>query len=472
MSVVLDVGVDLGTTMTKAAAFGPDGAVLARARTATTWAKPRPGWFERTVEELLGSVDSLLAELAADAPAGAVFRSVGFTGMAESGSLVRDGRATSPLIAWHDPRGEAELAELPAALRAAFPRLTGLPLSPLASVAKMLWLRDHGHGFAGAQWLGVSELVCLHLGADPAGELSLTGRTGLIDVRTHSPLPELLDLLGADAGLVPPLRPAGAALGRVRADYPVAALRGAVLTVAGHDHLVAAAGAGAAAPGTVFDSFGTAEAFVAATAAVPTPEQVEHLVSLGMTVYPHVVDGTTCVLGGIKSGLLLGRTLRLLGREGTEERTGLDAAAVATVAARTAGAAPGGIQVAGGRNDDHAMTITIVDDDPTPEALWCAALSSATDLAAAMLEGMRDGGIAVDRLVLAGGWSQMESVVQARRGLGVPLTLADVPQPGLVGAARMGAWAAEHDTDHPTSPPATWFVAAPMAPVGTPEKEY
>ena len=180
-----------------------------------------------------------------------------------------------------------------------------------------------------------------------------------------------------------------------------------------------------------------------------------------MTVYPHVVDGATCVLGGAKSGIVLGRTLQLLGRAGREARALLDAAVSAVpVGAPLATDGPGahGIQVAGGRMTDQSVTITITGEDCSPEELWCAALDSVTATGAAVLSGMRQGGLAIADIVLAGGWSQMDSVVRARRSLGLPLRLADVPQPGLVGAARLGAWAAEQHGGPPASPPAGWFA--------------
>lgn len=464
MSSVLDVGVDLGTTATKAAAFDEEGTVVAQASTPTTWSNPRPEWTERQPADLFAAVDDLLAALAGQAPDGASFRSVAFTGMAEAGSIVRDGRASTPLVAWYDPRGEAEIARLPESFRSSFPARSGLPLTSLASIAKILWLRDRGVDLDGTLWLSVPELVCFHLGADPAAELSMAGRTGLMDLHRCAVAPESLSVIGARADFLPALRPAGSALGRVRPDHPVTGMRGAVLTVAGHDHLVAAAAAGAAAVGTVFDSFGTAEAFVAAASRVPSPDQVADLVELGMTVYPHVVAGTTCVLGGAKSGIVLGRTLRLLGRASREGRAELDEA-VSTLEVGEAPQRPGGqgtadgIRVAGARMGDHEVTITITGDDCSPEELWCAALRSVTETGSELLTGMRQGGLVIERVVLAGGWSQMDSVVRARRSLGLPLRLADVPQPGLVGAARMGAWAAEHvGDDRPASPPPTWFA--------------
>ena len=93
-----------------------------------------------------------------------------------------------------------------------------------------------------------------------------------------------------------------------------------MLTVAGHDHLVAAAAAGAARAGTVFDSFGTAEAFRRRDLAVPGPDQVAHLVALGMNVYPHVVSGHDLRARGRQVRHRAGRVLRLLGATTPEAR--------------------------------------------------------------------------------------------------------------------------------------------------------
>ena len=105
MSQLVDVGVDLGTTVTKAVALGLGGEVRARATIATQWDAPRPNWAQRDAGTVHDVVDQLLRDVV-DRAGDVVVRSVGFASIAETGALVdRDGRAVSPLIAWHDPRG-------------------------------------------------------------------------------------------------------------------------------------------------------------------------------------------------------------------------------------------------------------------------------------------------------------------------------------------------------------------------------
>src|SRR5258705_1506 len=79
--------------------------------------------------------------------------------------------------------------------------------------------------------------------------------TGMFDVVEGRWWNEALAWSGAPAGLLPEPVLAGTAAGR--AGDAVRAARGAVLTVAGHDHLVAAVGAGAVEAGDVLDDCGT-----------------------------------------------------------------------------------------------------------------------------------------------------------------------------------------------------------------------
>ena len=89
---------------------------------------------------------------------------------------------------------------------------------------------------------------------------------------------------------------------------------GAVLTVAGHDHLVAGVGVGVIAPGDVLDSCGTAEALVR----VAPPQDAaarRRSAQAGVTVGWHVAEGRQALLAGVWSGLALREVLDQLGAD-------------------------------------------------------------------------------------------------------------------------------------------------------------
>lgn len=458
MTTTVDVGVDLGTTVTKAVALDGARRVVARASLPTPWERPRAEWCERDPGDAVSTVDRLLADLVA-AGGDVQVRSIGFCSIAETGALVDgDGRAVTRLLAWHDPRGGRQAAALDPGLAAELPSRTGLAVSSVATLFKLLWWRDEaGLDLRGHQWLCLPELVCLGLGAGPFAERSMLGRTALWDIHDEAPFAAALEVLGTGPDLVPPRVAAGAALGRVRADHPVERVRGAVLTVAGHDHLVAAAALGAGGVGSLCDSMGTAEALVAAVAAPPSPHVVAGLVARGLSVYPHVVDSTTCLLGALRTGLVLGRTLDTLGATTIEQRVAFDTAT-------PPGTEPADVTVVGiDMGDDHVSVGWPEGTDP--HAAWSGVLARTREVVASEVAAMRAVGVPVDEVVVTGGWAHLPSVLASRVGIAGRTTHVAMAEPGTTGAALFARWAA---TRHPEgsdpttheAPQAGWFTQA------------
>ena len=461
MTTTVDVGVDLGTTVTKAVALDGARRVVARASLPTPWERPRDEWCERDAGDAVATVDRLLADLVRVAGDVRV-RSVGFCSIAETGALLRaDGAAASRLLAWHDPRGGRQASALDPALAAVLPSRTGLAVSSVATLFKLLWWRDEaGLDLHGLQWLGLPELVCHGLGAGRFAERSMLGRTALWDIHEEALFEPALDVLGAGPDLVPPRVAAGAALGRVRADHPVVQARGAVLTVAGHDHLVAAAALGAGGVGSLCDSMGTAEALVVAVGAPPAPRVVAGLVSRGLSVYPHVVDSTTCLLGALRTGLVLGRALDQLGATTLEQRLAFDAAMPTGTDAADLGGAE--VTVEGlDMSDDH---VTVAWPEGTdPHAAWAGVLARAREVVASEVAAVRAVGVPVDEVVVTGGWANLRSVAASRHGIGLRTSHVELAEPGATGAALFARWAA---TRHPEgsdpttheAPQPRWFT--------------
>ena len=131
--------------------------------------------------------------------------------------------------------------------------------------------------------------------------------------------------------------------GRVRG---ISELDGAVLTVTGHDHPCAAAGAGATAIGDALDSCGTAEAILRSAPAPVPAGTMEDAAARGVTVGCHVLPRRQVLLGFFKAGIALKRFLWLLGAEDVgERRSRLDEGALSAVAGA------GGLVVSGMAED-------------------------------------------------------------------------------------------------------------------------
>ena len=422
------LGLDVGTTSCKAAVVTAAGEEVAHGRAPTPW-RTVPTGAEIDPEDLLESALSAAREALAAAPPGRI-AGVGVASLAETGVLLdARGEPVTASIAWHDSRGEAQVAELVRELGGErFSATTGLATRPLCGLVKYRWLRDNVEAAdRGVRWLSVGEWIVHRLGGDQVGELSLASRTGWLDVHARGWWDEALAWSKAPPGLLPEPAVAGTPAGTAGDALPGA--RGAVLAIGGHDHLSAAVGAGATGEGDVLDSWGTAEAFVRAVAPVPR-ERVAAAVADGINVGWHAVEGRQCLLGAMRSGAALQRVLDLLGVP-EEGRAGLEEAAL------RAPAGAGGMELRGLNEDRNELAG--IGPDASPGLAWRAALESAAREAAGILDRMDRVAGPRRRLVMAGGWADgpaARAVKEAHLG---PVERAEAVYMGARGAAMTAA---------------------------------
>jgi len=432
-------GLDLGSTGVKILVLDQAGAELLVEQRPTPWVTGPGGTTELESSALMSVVNSLLThaadavvEHAGDADARIV--SIAVSGMGETGYLLDSAAETvAPAFAWFDPRGTEQVAAMPEQLRADFAGRTGLPLGAQVSIAKILYLRDNGLDLANLRWLNLPEFVAMALGADPAAELSLASRTGLLDQDTGHAWPEMLEYLGVEADFVPPLVGAGTFLGSADEPWLPRALAGAAITVAGHDHLVAAV-SGGTIPGTQYQvSMGTAEVILRVLEEPPSREARERLAEHLINCVRHVVDGQFVLVAGVKTGLLMRRGLQLFGVNDHESRERLDAQVCALP---PGGALPSGsVIVRGARNDDGVLSLTIPADGVTPAEAFRAILHHGNDEIAILLQAMDREVPPATSTLLSGGWSAMSSVRQTRSQVLPSLRVSTRSQDTAFGAA-------------------------------------
>lgn len=441
------LGIDVGTSDSKILATTPSGREIGSVSAPTLWRNHGGTYTDTDPDVLIEGIFGLLeraVDMAAQQLGPVTVSAIAVTGMAEAGVLLDEqGAAQYPIIAWFDPRGGEEMLALPTALVQEFCGRTGLPVSPLATIAKLAWMRGQGTVLRGRQWLNVPEFVVHRLGGVRAAEMSLAARTGLLDQDSSDLWPEALAAIDADASLVPPRVVAGTPLGRAGGPRVPQVVHGAVLTVAGHDHPVAAVGCGTVGADEVFDSFGTAEALVRSMPGTLDRGARERLASAGVNVVHHVLAGRRVLLGGTKAGLLLRRTLDLLGAGAGDRRSELDRDACALQdEIATTGADLDGIRVWGAANDDGTLRINITTDAVSPARVWLAAINNGIDEAARCLDLMAAEIGPADAVVLAGGWIRMDSVRRAKSESLRNARFSDRSQAGAFGATMFAAHAA------------------------------
>jgi len=427
------VGVDVGTTRVKAVAVDLDHRVLGEHAVVTPWRR----------RGARAEVDPVaLAEATAQAAAGAAraagaaggrVLAIGVTGMSETGVLLdRHGTPLAPALAWHDPRGDCDTVR-DALGEDTYRRTAGRPVDAVSSLPKLLWLRRHEEAARSAvRFLSAPEWTVHALGGDQVNELSLVSRTGLFDVPGKRPWAEALALLDAGPSFLGEIVVAGQPVGRVH-DAAPSELRGAILTVAGHDHQTAAYALGAAVEGVLLDSVGTAEALLRTVRAPLPGAAVERLASANITTGWGVVPDHLCLLAGLSTGISLERIGGMLGAPTSEQRTELGRLALASD--RSASAMHVTATYSG-------LTLHDVDDEADPALVWRVAVEDITAAADRLLATMAEEVGAHRESVVAGGWLHNPMVCAVKQRQYAGFVTRDMSEPGALGAAELAGVAA------------------------------
>ena len=433
------VGLDLGTTSSKAVVYDDTGRPLARSRRPTVWHRDADG-TEIDPNQLRDSAADTLSEAVKRLRRPITIAGVGITSMGETGVLVdRSGRPVAPAIAWHDRRDDAEVDELRRDIGAdAFAMRAGKPLRNQFSITKHRWLTRHDSQVASAvRRFNVAEWVALGLGADEACDRSLACRTGWFDISANRWWDEALSWSGASATLMPPLVQSGEPIGRVTADRAPHTLSGAVVALAGHDHQAAALGVGAVLPGDELDSSGTAEALVRTVLPELGATQLSELARAGITTDVSIQPHRWSLLGGTEGGLAMRRVLDLLGVT-NRHLPELDRQALASSSGRIT------VQGIG----DGGLCLDGIGDGVGPGDLWRAVVETATAEAVRLHEAMSAVTGPHNRIIATGGWCHSSMVMWAKHeGFGEVL-VASASEAGTLGAATIAARAAGHLGPH------------------------
>lgn len=206
------VGIDLGTTLLKAAAVDArTGRLLASSsvRLAVRWGA------DGTREQDLPVVDAALRRAAGSLrrELGRRWRGVAGVGLAAQGgsAILVDragGRAHTPMQLWNDTRPLGLLAEIAARRPAGYWRRLSYQDAPGAGLARMCWLRRRHPGLFGGGnlYVGAGEYVYFRLTGVWRQDAGNALQIGCYDARRHRLAPGPLRLVGADASFVAPLR--------------------------------------------------------------------------------------------------------------------------------------------------------------------------------------------------------------------------------------------------------------------------
>ncbi len=202
------IGLDLGTTSTKAVAFTVAGEQLATASHGYPLEMPFPGHAVQNPDLILAAAYAAVAEVVAEVGAERV-RGLSFSSAMHS-LLGLDPlyRPMTEVITWGDTRAGLQAERLRAATGGlALHRRTGTPIHPMSPLPKLVWFREQEPKLHEnvAFWVGIKDYVILHMCGALVVDHSLASASGLMNIHTLTWDDEALAIAGVSAEQLPEL---------------------------------------------------------------------------------------------------------------------------------------------------------------------------------------------------------------------------------------------------------------------------
>ena len=293
------LGIDVGTSATKALLCSRKGEVLATASAEHPIHTPKPGWSEQDPRDWwTSSVAALQAACRKAKVKPEKIDAIGLSGQMHGSVFVdKAGKSLRRALLWNDQRTAKQCQEIEerAGGRAGLIDLVNNVALTGFTAPKILWVRENDPKTYEKthKVLLPKDYIRLRLTGELASDVSDASGTLLLDVRNRTWSSDLLSRLQIDADLMPRLYESVEITGKVsKSAAKQTGLREGVPVVGGAgDQPAGAVGNGIVRAGIVSATFGTSGVvFAHSDTPVPNPEGV-------LQSFCHAVPGKWCVFG-------------------------------------------------------------------------------------------------------------------------------------------------------------------------------
>jgi gluconokinase len=296
------IGIDIGTTNTKAVAFMDGGEVLADAGCAYPAFSGPDGMHELDPLQLVNAVITVLKEVLAKTAGHQGLAGISFSCAMHSLIAVdQQGTTLTRAITWADLRSKpfADALKTSEAGRRIY-RQTGTPIAPMSPLCKLLWLKQQQPEIfrQAAKFISIKEYIWWRLFGKYQVDYSIASATGLFDIYTFSWCREALELAGIREDLLSLPVPCTHQESALAFNYRLPGLPdGLPFIIGGSDGCLANLGSNAVAPGETALTIGTSGA-IRMTTASPTYDPAERIFQYILTDGFYVSGGATNNGGG------------------------------------------------------------------------------------------------------------------------------------------------------------------------------
>ncbi|MDI9639005.1 gluconokinase [Geitlerinema splendidum] len=290
------IGIDIGTTSTKAVLFTPQGEAVCKHLVEYPLLTPVPGAAEQDPEEIFNAVVTTIREVMANSGIDPkALLGIGFSSAMHSLIAVNEqGKPLTKSITWADNRSAKWAEQLKQGQGHEIYLRTGTPIHSMSPLCKLIWLKnEHPELFnQAAKFISIKEFVFYQFLQEYAIDYSLAGAMGLLNMQTLDWDAEALEVAGISAEQLSRLVPTTEQFCGMNADLAakLGILPETPLIIGASDGVLSNLGVGAIAPGIFAVTIGTSGA-IRAVVDRPIADPEERLFCYPLTEKYWVVGG-------------------------------------------------------------------------------------------------------------------------------------------------------------------------------------
>ena len=302
------LGIDVGTTGCKAVVFSRNGEVISAEYEEHSLIHPRQGWAELEPDLIFFNIKKLIKK-AAQKTLKDKIKALAISCQGEAVIPVdREGECLHNAIVTFDNRTEEQYEFWKKGLgRKAIFEITGMPLNPMYSINKIMWIKKHRKDLfkKTSKFLCFEDFIQMKLGVIPKISYSLAARTSAFDIIKKEWSKVILAEANINCDLLATPRPSAEAAGEVNmavadeTDLP----HGVVVATGGHDQACGTFGAGIIDESVAMNAAGTSDVI---TAVLNKPYLNGVMLENNYSCAPYVISNKYIALAfNLTGGLLL-----------------------------------------------------------------------------------------------------------------------------------------------------------------------
>jgi len=257
------VGIDVGTTGTKAVLLREDGKIVGQAYCGYSTYTPKAGYCEQNPEDWWNSVCSAVKQVTDDASVRSGIAAVSMS--TQGGTTVctdEYGKALRPAMVWSDHRCGEELEQMKKDIgELDVYRICGWHPSDAMPALQCRWLKKHEPEIFNkiSRFLSVPDYLSYRMTGRAVIDVSNAGICRFADVRTGEYHPKIVEYAGLSREMLADILPSGVPIGTISAEAAaeMELPKETVLVSGAHDQYAAAIGAGAFESGDFIIGAGT-----------------------------------------------------------------------------------------------------------------------------------------------------------------------------------------------------------------------